>query len=433
MPCFKAPTDNQVESAYQLAKERYAGMGVDTESAIERAVRIPISLHCWQADDVGGFETLPGVPGVTAGGGIMATGNYPGKPTSGDQMRDDLNKVLSLLPGEHRLNLHACYAETGGKAVDRNQYAPEHFAGWIDWAKQQRVGLDFNPTFFAHPKAEDGLTLSHPDDQVRRFWVEHGIACRRIAQAMATALGSPCVTNIWVPDGIKDSPADRWGPRQRLTDSLDKILDKTLGIDTARCVDTVESKLFGLGSEDYVVGSFEFYSHYALTRDLILCLDMGHFHPTETIHDKLSALLQFHKRLLLHVSRPIRWDSDHVVIFNDELKQVFLELARGNAVDRAIIALDFFDASINRLLAYVVGTRATRLAILNALLDPSAELKRLELAGKAGPKLAAMEAAKTLPFAAVWDMLCLRANVPVAAGWVKEIESYERDVQSKRG
>ncbi len=430
MAWFDAPTDPQIEAAYTQARDRYDQLGVDTEAAINGTLKTSISLHCWQADDVSGLESLPG---VTDGGGIMSTGNYPGKATTGDEMRCDMDKVMSLLPGDHRLNLHACYVETGGKAIDRDQYAPEHFANWIGWAKQQEIGLDFNPTYFAHPKAEDGLTLSHPDDGIRSFWIEHGIACRKIAQSMAEALGSPCVTNIWIPDGLKDSPADRWSPRERLIDSLDRILDKKLHLDNTQCVDAVESKLFGLGSEDYVVGSFEFYSHYALTREMLLCLDMGHFHPTEGIHDKLSALMQFHKRLLLHVSRPIRWDSDHVVIFNDDVKQVFLELVRGNAMDRVMVALDFFDASINRLMAYVVGTRATRLSMLNALLDPSAELKQLELEGKAGPKLAAMEAAKTLPIGAVWDMLCLREGVPVGAGWVKEVESYESSVLSKRG
>lgn len=430
MTCFDSPSDHQVESAYQLAKERYAAVGIDTEAAITKALQMPISMHCWQADDLAGLESLPG---VTYGGGLISTGNYPGQATNGDEMRSDFNKVLSLLPGVQRLNLHANYAETGDKALDRDQYTPEHFAKWIDWAKQQKIGLDFNPTFFSHPKAEDGMTLSHADDSIRGFWVEHGIACRHIAQAMAAAQGSPCVTNIWVPDGLKDSPADRWAPRERLIDSLDRILDEKHGIDTTQCVDSVESKLFGIGSEDYVVGSFEFYSHYALTRETLLCLDMGHFHPTEGIHDKLSALMQYHKRLLLHVSRPIRWDSDHIVIFNDDVKQVFLELARGNALDRTTIALDFFDASVNRILAYVLGTRATRLSMLNALLDPSTELKQLELDGKAGPKLAAMEAAKTLPIGAVWDMLCLREGAPVGAGWVKEVESYESFVLSKRG
>ncbi len=429
MTYFDTPTDSQIESAYQLAQDRYAALGVDTEAAIRKALDTAISLHCWQADDVGGLETLPG---ATDGGGILATGNYPGRATSGDQIRADIQKVLSLLPGTHRLNLHACYAETDGGMVDRDAYGPQHFSRWIDWAKQQDIGIDFNPTFFAHPKAVDGLTLSHADEGVRRFWVDHGIACRRIAQAIAEQLGSPCVMNIWIPDGIKDSPADRWKPRQRLIESLDRILDRKLGVDTSQCVDAVESKLFGLGSEDYVVGSFEFYSHYALTRKVMLCLDMGHFHPTETIHDKLSALLQFHDRLLLHVSRPIRWDSDHVVIFNDDVKQVFLELVRGSALDRANVAMDFFDASINRLMAYVIGARATRLAILNALLDPSAHLAELEAAGKGGQKLALMEASKTYPLGAVWDMLCLRAGVPVGGAWVREIEAYERNVLSKR-
>lgn len=430
MSMFHAPSDSQIQNAYEAARERYASAGLDTDAAIDKALSVPISMHCWQADDVGGLEQLPG---VTAGGGIMATGNYPGKATTGDQMRDDFSKVLGLLPGTHRLNLHACYAETGGKAIDRDQYGPEHFANWIDWAKQQQIGLDFNPTYFAHPKAEDGLTLSHPDEKIREFWIEHGIACRRVAQAMAEALDSPCVTNIWIPDGLKDSPADRWAPRKRLAESLDRILHDKHGIDTSKCVDAVESKLFGLGSEDYVVGSFEFYSHYALTRDLILCLDMGHFHPTEMVYDKFSSLFQFHKKLLMHVSRPLRWDSDHVVIYNDDVKNVFLELVRGGALDKTLVALDFFDASINRLAAYIIGTRATRMAILNALLDPSSELQKLELDGKAGPKLAAMEAAKVMPFGAVWDMLCLRAGVPAGAGWVKDVEVYEHDVLSKRG
>lgn len=430
MGCFDTPTDAQVESAYIQAKERYAQLGVDTDRAISLALATAVSLHCWQADDVGGLESLPG---VTDGGGIMATGHYPGKATNAQQMRADLDEVLSLLPGTQRLNLHACYAETGGAKVDRDRYAPEHFAGWIDWADQRSIGLDFNPTFFAHPKAQSGLTLSHADRGIRDFWINHGVACRKIAQAMAEAQGTPCVTNIWIPDGLKDSPADRWSPRKRLVESLDQILDARHGVDTQKCVDAVESKLFGLGSEDYVVGSFEFYSHFALTRNVMLCLDMGHFHPTETIHDKLSALMQYHERLLLHVSRPIRWDSDHVVIFNDDVKQVFLELVRGGALDRAVVAMDFFDAGINRLMAYIVGARATRQAILNALLDPTAHLAELEAGGKGGQKLALMESVKTLPYGAVWDMLCLRSGVPVAAGWVPRVEAYENNVLSKRG
>ena len=430
MSCFNSPSDHQIESAYQLAKERYAAIGVNTDDAIARALQVPISLHCWQADDVTGLESLPG---VTDGGGIMSTGNYPGKATTGDQMRCDYETVLSLLPGVQRLNLHACYAETDGTTVDRDQYTPEHFKNWIDWARQTKVDLDFNPTFFAHPKADSGLTLSHTDEGIRSFWVDHGIVCRKIAQAMADAQGAPCYTNIWVPDGMKDSPADRWKPRERLIESLDKILDDKLDIDRDKCVDAVESKLFGLGSEDYVVGSFEFYSHYALTRRVMLCLDMGHFHPTETIHDKLSSLMQYHKRLLLHVSRPIRWDSDHVVILNEDVKQVFLELVRGKALDRAVVAMDFFDASINRLMAYIVGARATRQAILNALLDPSEKLAELEHNERVGQKLALMEATKTLPFGAVWDRLCQCAGVPAGGGWVPEVEAYERDVLTKRG
>lgn len=430
MAAFDAPTDAQVQAAYEQARERYGQMGVQTEAAIAETLATPISMHCWQADDVIGLETLPG---VTDGGGIMSTGNYPGKASSGDQMRQDFERVLSLLPGTTRLNLHASYAETGGAAVDRDDYSPEHFRRWIDWAKQQGIGLDFNPTFFAHPKAESGLTLSHPDDSIRQFWIDHAIASRKIAQAMAEAQNSPCTTNIWIPDGMKDSPADRWAPRERLVDALDRILDKKIGVDGEKCVDAVESKLFGLGSEDYVVGSFEFYSHYALTRGVMLCLDMGHFHPTEGIHDKLSSLMQYHKRLLLHVSRPVRWDSDHVVILNDDVKQVFLELVRGGALGRAVVAMDFFDGSINRLMAYVIGARATRQAILNALLDPSAKLTELESQGRGGQKLALMESAKAMPFGAVWDMLCLRAGVPVSGAWVPAVEAYEKDVLAKRG
>jgi L-rhamnose isomerase len=354
----------------------------------------------------------------------MATGNYPGRARNGDELRQDLAKVISLLPGVQRVNLHAFYAETNGKRVDRDALLPEHFARWVDWAKQQKIGLDFNPTFFAHPRAADGFTLSHRDDSIRQFWVRHGVACRKIAAHFARELNSPCVINHWIPDGLKDHPADRWTPRQRLVESLDAMLEESL----PGCVDAVEGKLFGIGSEDYVVGSTEFYSHYALTRNIMLCLDMGHFHPTETIHDKISSLLQFHKRLLLHVSRPIRWDSDHVVIFNDDLRAVFHELVRGNALDRAVVALDFFDASINRIAAYVIGTRATRKAILYALLEPSDGLRQLEATGRAAQKLARIEELKTMPFGAVWDMLCLKANVPSAAAWVNDIEQYESHV-----
>lgn len=412
-------------SAYEAAREAYGELGVDTEKAVDVALSVPISIHCWQGDDVGGFEPKDEVAGS---GGIMATGDYPGKARNADELRADYEEVLRLVPGPHRANLHAIYAETGGKAVDRDELGPEHFRGWIDWAKDRNVGLDFNPTYFAHPKAADGFTLSHRDPEIRKFWVDHGRVCRTIAGAMGRALGSPCVNNHWIPDGAKDSPADRWSPRKRLVESYDAILAG----DIAGCIDAVESKLFGLGSEDYVSGSFEFYSHYALERGVVFCLDMGHFHPTETIADKLSALLQFHPKLLLHLSRPMRWDSDHVVLFNDDVRNVFHELVRGNALDKVMVALDFFDASINRIMAWVIGIRATRKALLYALLEPSEKIQALEAEGRLGQKLAMFEEMKTMPFGAVWDELCRRTDVPVGRLWLDEVERYERDVLTKR-
>jgi L-rhamnose isomerase len=362
----------------------------------------------------------------------MATGNYPGRARNGDEVRADLDEVMRLLPGVHRANLHACYAETGGRAVDRDSLEPAHFARWTAWARERGVGLDFNPTFFAHPKAADGFTLSHADAQVRGFWVRHAVACRRIAEAFGRDLGSPCVNNLWIPDGAKDSPADRWSPRRRLRESLDAVYDDALGVDRALCVDAVESKLFGIGSEDYVVGSHEFYLGYAAARGVVPCMDMGHFHPTEGVADKVSAVLEFHPRLLLHVSRPVRWDSDHVVILNDDLRRLFQEVVRGGALERVLVALDFFDASINRIAAYVIGARATRKAVLEALLEPAAQLQALEAEGAGAQKLALMEELKTMPFGAVWDRLCLDAGVPAGAAWIGEVEAYERDVLSRR-
>ena len=423
------PTAKQQDEAYGLAREAYAALGVDTEAAIARAAAVPVSLHCWQADDVGGFEVREG---PVDGGGILATGNYPGRARSGDEVRQDLDQAMRLVPGTLRANVHASYAETGGVAVDRDALGPDHFARWIDWAKARGIGLDFNPTFFAHPKASGGFTLSSADEAVRQFWVRHAIASRRIGEAMGRALGTASVVNLWIPDGAKDSPADRWGPRQRLTKSLDAVFDESLGIDRRLCIDAVESKLFGIGSEDYVVGSFEFYSAYALSRRLVLCLDMGHFHPTETIADKLSALLGFHERLLLHVSRPVRWDSDHVVLFSDDLRAVFQELVRGGALERVYLALDFFDASINRIAAYAVGARATRKAVLYALLEPAARLRGLEAEGRGAQKLALMEEMKTMPFGAVWDRLCAQSDVPAGAAWIGEVQRYEREVLAKR-
>lgn len=422
------PSSKAIHSAYQAAREAYAAVGVDTDAAIKRALSVPISLHCWQTDDVRGLETPKS--GVD-GGGIMATGSYPGRARNGDEIRADIDLVLDLLPGKQRLNLHAFYAETGKKVVDRDEIEPAHFSNWVEWAKSRKVGLDFNPTYFAHPNANSGYTLSSADAKVRKFWINHGIASRRIAQYFAKKLGSPAVNNHWIPDGTKDSPADRWGPRERLVESLDAILaDKS--IDRKKCVDAVEGKLFGLGSEDYVVGSHEFYSSYALSRGIVLCLDLGHYHPTESVADKVSAHLQFHPKLLLHTSRPVRWDSDHVVILDDAVRSLFLEVARGDAFDNIYVALDFFDASINRIGAYVVGARATRQAILLGLLDPSKKIREADKAGRGHERLALNEYAKALPWGAVWDQLCEQSGVPAGADWLANVAKYENDVLAQR-
>jgi L-rhamnose isomerase len=425
-----APVDEtQLTRQYEEARERYAGVGVDPEAALQKAAAVPISLHCWQADDVSGLETREE---AVEGGGIMATGNYPGRADNGDELRADFETVVKLLPGVQRINLHAFYAETGDQVVERDALEPEHFSRWMDWSTSERLSLDFNPTYFAHPQANDGFTLSHADAGIRRFWIDHGVASRRVAEQIAKNQGSECINNHWIPDGSKDSPADRWGPRERLVAAYDEIFGDSHGIDTSLCVDAVESKLFGLASEDYVVGSMEFYTAYSVSRKVMQCLDMGHFHPTETIHDKISSLLQFQDRILLHTSRPVRWDSDHVVIFNDDVRQVFLEVIRGTALDRVAVALDFFDASINRIAAYIIGARATRKAILAALLDPTPVLQQLEAEGKGAQKLALMEEMKTLPFGMVWDMLCHREGVPTGASWIPAVEDYEKSVLSKR-
>lgn len=414
-------------SEYKAAEARFAEWGIDAETAVESALKIPVSLHCWQADDNVGFESQDGV----SGGGILATGNYPGRARNAKEVRDDLEKAISLIPGARRVNVHAYYAEFKNGFVDRDRLEPKHFQGWIDWAKQMGIGLDFNPSFHAHPKANDGFTLSHQDPNIRSFWIEHGKRARKIAEAMGKAQGSPCNLNFWIPDGCKDLPTDRWSPRRRLMESYDAIFSGS-DVDENLCADFVESKLFGIGSEEYVVGSSDFYTIYALTRGKGLCIDMGHYHPTETIHDKISSQLMAQKKLLLHVSRPIRWDSDHVVIFNDDLKSVFLEIERGRAWDKVVIALDFFDASINRVGAYVIGTRAARKAILYALLDPSKQLKEYEAAGRNTERLALMEEFKSMPFGAVWDELCRRAGVPAGASWIQDMTAYEKTVQLKR-
>ncbi len=423
------PSSKNISAAYKLARARYADHGVDTEAVIKQALSIPISLHCWQADDVRGLEIPAG--GAVDSGGIMATGSHPGRARNGDEMRSDLSQVLALLPGRHRLNLHAFYAE-GAKQMDRDKLEPKHFSRWLDWAKREKVGLDFNPTYFAHPYAKDGWTLSIGDEEIRQYWIEHGRACRRIAQHFAKELKSPCVINHWIPDGAKDAPGDRFFNREKLVDSLDRILaDKS--VSRKHVVDAVEGKLFGLGSEEYVVGSQEFYSNYALTRDVVLCLDLGHFHPTESVADKVSAHLQFHKKLLLHTSRPIRWDSDHVVILDDAVRNLFLEIARGDVWDRVYVALDFFDASINRLGAYLTGARATRQAILCGLLDLIRAFERQGEVLRGHERLAYMELNRSLPWGAVWDELCARADVPAGADWLEDVARYEQTVLSKRG
>jgi L-rhamnose isomerase len=399
---------------------------VDTGRALETLEKITISLHCWQGDDVAGFERA----GEALGGGLAATGNYPGKARSADELRSDLDKAYSLIPGTHRLNLHAMYAETGGKRVERNELQPEHFSAWIHWAKANQHGLDFNPTCFSHPKAADGMTLASYDEGIRKFWIEHCIACRKIGEHMGRELDTACVTNIWIPDGLKDSPADRKTPRLLLKDSLDAVLAEK--IDRKYNLDSVEGKLFGIGSESYVVGSHEFYLGYALTRNILLTLDSGHFHPTETVSDKLSAIFTFMDEVQLHVSRGVRWDSDHVVVLSDELEAIAQELVRGGYLDRVHIGLDYFDASINRIAAWVIGSRNMLRALLLALVEPTEQLRQMEIAGDYTGRLALLEELKGMPFGPVWDYCCWKQEVPVGMAFLGEIRDYEKRVLSKR-
>ena len=420
------PQENNIRDAYRLAKERFAALGVDVDSAVKTLANVSLSMHCWQGDDVGGFEN----PGGALGGGIAATGNYPGKARSAAELRQDLDTAYRLIPGKHRINLHATYAETGGKAVERDAVLPEHFANWIDWARANQHGVDFNPTLFSHPKADDGFTLSSPDAGIRRFWVDHCIASRKIGEAFGRALGTPCVTNIWIPDGYKDTPADRKTPRELLRDALDAVLAEK--IDPRYNLDAVEPKLFGIGSESYVTGSMEFYTGYAITRQVLLTLDSGHFHPTETIADKISSALLFIPELLLHVSRGVRWDSDHVVTFSDDLQAIAHAIVRDGYLSRVHIGLDYFDASINRIAAWTIGMRNTQRAILMALLEPTAEMRRLETAGDFTKRLALMEEMKAMPVGAVWDNFCLEQGAPVGIAWMDEVKKYEKQVLSKR-
>jgi L-rhamnose isomerase len=420
------PTAKQINDAYRLARERYALLDVDTDQALETLARIPISLHCWQGDDVTGFESSE----AALGGGLAVTGNYPGKARTPAELRQDLDMAYRLVPGRHRLNLHAIYAETGGRKVPRNELRPEHFSGWVDWARANGHGLDFNPTFFAHPLAESGFTLASYDPAVRQFWIEHGVACRRIGAHFGKELGTPCVTNVWIPDGFKDTPADRQRPREILRRSLDAIFAEEM--DPRHNLDAVESKLFGLGSESYVVGSHEFYLGYAITRKVLLCLDSGHFHPTETISDKLSAVLAYLEQVLLHISRGIRWDSDHVVTLNDDLQAIMQEIIRGGYLDRVHIGLDYFDASINRVAAWTIGMRNALRAALQALLEPMDRLRQMEVAGDYTGRLALLEELKGMPWGAVWDYHCLEQGVPVGMAFMDELESYERQVLAGR-
>jgi len=410
---------------YREAQERYGEIGVDTDKAIRTLSQIPLSIHCWQGDDVIGFDGA-----ARLSGGILATGAYPGRARNAEELRRDIEKAFSLIPGTKRLNLHAMYAETNGAKVDRDQLEPKHFDGWLAWAKGFGIGLDFNPSFFSHPLAESGFTLAHADPSIRNFWIRHGIASRQIAQFFADELKDTVVNNLWVPDGYKDTPADRLGPRIRLQDSLDQIYHDSLPND--RVIDSVESKLFGIGSESYVAGSHEFYLGYAAKHALGLCLDMGHFHPTEQIADKISSVLLFIPKLVLHLSRGVHWDSDHIVVWNDDISNVAHELVRIQAWDRVYLALDYFDASINRIGAWVIGARSVQKALLSALLEPSEILRDEERHGNYFKRLAYLEESKSMPFSAVWNYYCETENVPENATWIDSISEYERLVLSKR-
>jgi len=416
-----------IKKSYQLAREQYAELGVDTEKVLQQMDDLVISLHCWQTDDVGGFEKEGAELG---GGGIQATGNYPGKAKTIAQMRDDLDKVMSLLPGRQRLSLHAIYGEFGGKLVDRDKIEVKHFQGWIDWAKKRKIGLDFNCTCFSHPLADDGFTLSSKNPRIRKFWVEHNRRCREIAAEMGKQLGTPSVHNIWIPDGSKDTPVDRMGLRRLLKKSLDEIF--TVKYPRKYLKDSIESKLFGIGSEAMVVGSHDFYMGYAVQNNTMITLDNGHFHPTEQVGDKISSILLYIDEILLHLTRGVRWDSDHVLTFNDELLMIAQEIVRAKVLGRVNIGLDFFDASLNRIGAYVIGTRSAQMAFMYAMLEPYQTLLKFEEQGKTFERLSWLELMKTKPFGAVWDYYCLKSKVPAGQDYIEEIIKYEADVLTKR-
>jgi len=418
----------QIAQSYDLACKAFTDLNVDVESALTKLERISLSVHCWQGDDVGGFESL----GEDLGGsGLAATGNYPGKARTPQELRLDYLKAFELIPGKHRVNIHAMYGEFKGEKIDRNEISIEHFQGWIDWAKENDLKIDFNPTLFAHPKARSGLTLSSKSKEIRDFWIQHVTCCRDIAESIGQALGSPCINNLWIPDGTKEGPVDRAGYRALLADSLDQIF--AIKHDKANTRDFVEGKLFGIGSEAYVVGSHEFYLGYAVKNKIGLTLDMGHFHPTESVADKISAVIPFVPELLLHVSRGLHWDSDHVVIVNDDLIALAEEIVRSKAMDRIYLSLDYFDASINRIAAWVTGARATLKAMLYALLQPWETLNELEESGRHFQRLALLEVLKSMPFGAIWNYYCNQKDVPTGIDWVEKIEDYEKKVLKKRG
>lgn len=416
--------EKKIISAYENAKERFAALGVDTEQAIQTADKTPLSLHCWQGDDVRGFENS----GLGLTGGIQATGNYPGSARTPYELRADMEKAMSLVPGALKVSLHASYLESE-TPVDRDAIEPRHFSAWAEWAKEKGVGLDFNQTFFSHQKSGD-FSLSSRDPEIRDFWVEHARRCRRIGEYFGKTTGRTCVTNLWVHDGCKEAPIDKIGPRERLIESLDKIFaDK---IDKKYNKDALESKLFGIGSESYVVGNHEFYMGYAQKNGKLLTLDTGHYHPTETVSGKISAVLLFIDEVLLHLSRPVRWDSDHVVILDDELSAIMQEVVRGGLLGRVNLGLDYFDASINRVAAWVIGARNARRALFKACLEPVGLLKKLEAEGDGTSVLALLEEQKGMPWAAVWDYYCLTRSLPVGVDWLAEVKRYEAEVLSKR-
>lgn len=417
---------NYVKESYELAKKRYAEIGIDTDAVLKKLKGVSVSMHCWQGDDVTGFEN----PDGQLTGGIQATGNYPGKAHNAEQLRADLEKAFSMIPGKHRVNLHAIYGEFDGETVERDKIGTKHFTKWVAWAKKNGLGLDFNPSCFSHANSTDGLTISHPSKEIRDFWIRHCKASREIAAYFGKELGTPAVTNFWFPDGMKDITVDKLAPRKRLMEALDEIF--SIEYPKEYTLDAVESKVFGIGAESYTVGSNEFYIGYAVSRNKLVCLDAGHFHPTEVISDKLSAVLLFVDEILLHVSRPVRWDSDHVIILNDELRNIAEEIVRHNFLDRVHIGLDFFDASINRVAAWVIGMRNMQKALLLAMLEPTSKLFKLEENFDFTSRLALLEELKTLPFGAIWDYFCEINHAPVGEAWLAEVKEYEKEVLLKR-